>query len=238
MSKISIRRQPWAQTQGRAAFTLVELLVVIAILGVLISLLTPAVTKAQRTVWQVESIHHIRQLHALLTTWAKEHRDRLPGVYLTYDDVDPYIRARPWWRNIGDGPDGKSQSGIFEFRDGRPTKLYDRAVARQFPDRLSVTYAMNTFGVNPYPARLRMLPLWKISRPTQTVLLSLCSPLPWSATSFGYGNGNNFDGWPSRPYDNRSLIGFADGHVRSVGPDPGRASGLDLPDDAWTLQGE
>jgi prepilin-type N-terminal cleavage/methylation domain-containing protein len=238
MSKISIRRQPWAQTQGRAAFTLVELLVVIAILGVLISLLTPAVTKAQRSARQVESMANMRQLHWRLTAWADEHESRLPGAYLSSDVVDPYIAARPWWRNIGDGPDGTAQSGIFEFRDGRPTRLYDRVVARRFPDRVSVTYAMNTFGTGTGSAQTSTLPLHKIVSPTEAVLLSLCSPLPWHNTSFGYGNGNGSDGWPSRPYDNRSLIGFADGHVRSVGPDPGRASGLDLPDDAWTLQGE
>jgi prepilin-type N-terminal cleavage/methylation domain-containing protein/prepilin-type processing-associated H-X9-DG protein len=216
------------------AFTLIEILVVVGIIAVLAAILVPVGIETQKAAWKADSISNLRQLHSLLMTFAAEHDSRLPGAFLANDSVDLWIQLRPWWRNIGDGPDGKERTGIFQFQGNFPTRMYDKAVRKQFPEVGSVTYAMNTFGS---AARTRMLPLVRIARPSRTVLLSLASPLLWKDVVFGYGNGNALDGWPSRPYDNKSLIGFADGHVEMVGPNPDRLSGLDIPDEAWSLQG-
>ena len=63
---------------SRGAFTLVELLVVIAILGILSTLLLPALARAKSLARAVVCAHHLRQWGVATHLYAGDHDDRLP----------------------------------------------------------------------------------------------------------------------------------------------------------------
>lgn len=63
---------------GRRAFTLVELLVVVAILGLLVSMLLPALGQARTRAQSAACVSHHRQLAMALHLYAGDADDRLP----------------------------------------------------------------------------------------------------------------------------------------------------------------
>ncbi|MCC6233358.1 MAG: type II secretion system protein, partial [Verrucomicrobiales bacterium] len=66
------------RTGERAAFTLVELLVVIAIVGLLASLLLPALSKAKGKARSIQCLGQLRQIGLAATLYAEDHDGELP----------------------------------------------------------------------------------------------------------------------------------------------------------------
>src|SRR4051794_12804812 len=62
----------------RDAFTLMELLVVIGIIGILASLLMPALSQAKQKANRVKCLNHMRQLGLAVTMYAGENDGQFP----------------------------------------------------------------------------------------------------------------------------------------------------------------
>ncbi len=74
---------------GGAGFTLIEMLVVIAIIGLLIALVTSAVSSALKKGKQANCLSNLRQLSSAATMWSTDHKGRLmPATW--YSHLEPY----------------------------------------------------------------------------------------------------------------------------------------------------
>lgn len=88
-----MKHRPFAR-----AFTLIELLVVIAIIGMLMSLLLPALGQARKTARQMKCSTNVRSIVQSMVLWAQNNSDRYPlptlvdkgesTVTLVYSDVE------------------------------------------------------------------------------------------------------------------------------------------------------
>ena len=64
----------------RTGFTLVELLVVIAIIGILASMLMPAINSARESARSAQCGSNVRNLAVAANSYAQQNKDRLPAI--------------------------------------------------------------------------------------------------------------------------------------------------------------
>jgi len=87
-SRVSQRSQIWAPFN--CAFTLLELLVVLAIIGVLASLLLPAVARAKTKAHNAICVNNLRQLGIAARLYSEDNNNRMPSAeILPSDPIDP-----------------------------------------------------------------------------------------------------------------------------------------------------
>jgi len=98
----------------QSAFTLVELLVVIGIIALLIAMLMPALKRAHAQALAVQCTSNQRQLMMGFLLFANDHKNRLPGNFVDYQQKDPDKHA--WLVDAGVDPQKAPQCGtLFKY---------------------------------------------------------------------------------------------------------------------------
>lgn len=114
-----VSRRPIPSTPRRAAcgaFTLLELLCVMVLVGLLASLLLPALGRAKSQAYQAACVNHLRQLAIAARVYADEHQDRLPSAEILpsrpVDPAQPLPRLRDVLASYAGGAGGASASNL------------------------------------------------------------------------------------------------------------------------------
>lgn len=86
------------RSQSRRAFTLIEMLVVIAVIGILVSLLFPAIGGARRRATETACMSNLRELANTALAFAVEHEGWLPNwASQNPKQVEGGAQARPYF---------------------------------------------------------------------------------------------------------------------------------------------
>ena len=104
----------------RMGFTLIELLVVIAIIGVLISLLLPALSRARRNADSLKDATQQRQIHQAMLVYAQQNGEVLPTPGLIKRRPDPFTGQF----TVGTGPEDIAQNNS--------ARLFSAMIAQEY----------------------------------------------------------------------------------------------------------
>ena len=87
---------------SKRAFTLIELLVVIAIIGILASLLLPALSRAKQKAWTTSCTSNLKQVGLGLRMFADDNEERYPqsGGAISWNLADPNSPSNSWMQQI------------------------------------------------------------------------------------------------------------------------------------------
>ncbi|WP_435007864.1 DUF1559 domain-containing protein [Tundrisphaera lichenicola] len=151
---------PPIRLRTRLGFTLIELLVVIALIGVLISLLLPAVQAAREAARRSQCTNHLKQIALALANYADVHGSFPIGSYSTqgwstgsfFLTILPQLEAQPLY-NIVNFSVNYAESQNATIHDARLASLIcpsDPDASRQV--KVDGAYA---FELTPFPVSVR-----------------------------------------------------------------------------------
>jgi len=189
----------------RHGFTLVELLVVIGIIALLVSILLPALNKANEDARRVRCLSNQRQLVMAWQMYASDNKGHICS------SNTPSYPQSPWWywAAAGNTLDTLSNGKLWTY-----LKSYD--VYRCPNDRIMYTH---TYSINGYLAGEngdRIFTTGAIKKAHATfVFIEELDPRGYEINSFmpTHYPSNNWNDIPGNMHVNAGILSFADGHA-------------------------
>jgi prepilin-type N-terminal cleavage/methylation domain-containing protein/prepilin-type processing-associated H-X9-DG protein len=168
-------RSPLKNARG---FTLIELLVVIAVIAILAAILFPVFAQAREKAHQAQCLTHLRQIGMALKLYVQDYDERFPAQYAASDEIHQVSDAQGMWcQQIQ--PYLRSLDLLHcpsdNISDALRATSPCAAEARNAPGLPALSYGVNWMLVLNTPG----LPLARIPRPSQTLLVADCTE-PWT----------------------------------------------------------
>ena len=189
-------------------FTLIELMVVLAIIGILLSLLFPALGKARKLAISTNCVSNMKQIHVAQTIWSGDNdnymMNALNGNIYWWRDIAPYAG----YTITGNGPydldlDRFSSSNVFKC----PSTTLSKNLNWQWTKYGYALYAGNTDDEMVGRA---------IADPVKSTLVSDPSYALMLMDYDRWKNGNGaWDRDVRREHDGKTNTIFVDGHARA-----------------------
>ncbi len=123
--------------KGRTCFTLIELLVVIAIIGILASLLLPALSRAKEQGRKAQCINNFRQLHLAAQLYGEDNNDKLPRNHPSNDFYKPGENWVAGWMSWDSKPDNTNTFHLIGDGPGRIGRYLNNASIFKCPSDMS-----------------------------------------------------------------------------------------------------
>lgn len=207
----------------RRGFTVVELLVVVVVVGLLSSLILPALGRAKSKARGATCLSHLRQINLGVRMYADDSDDAAPRPTEANDPTVSLVGYKRLVRTyLGSGSRSPAQERIFAcpadsfyYDDllGSPKLVRSGLCQQAVSDYSSYAFNGGNASANPNAPGLSGRRLGSVLDPTRTVLVaeaSACSPWSWHQPRLPLGHQNAMFN------DAMNNLGFVDGHVDYV----------------------